>query len=312
MRAVGVTNFGGPEALEVVELPDPAAGPGQVLIRVLAATVNPTDTYTRNGARAAMLQASPPPYVPGMDAAGIVLAIGPDTPTNLRVGDKVMAVVLPSGSHGGYSEQLALPWQSVVHMPRNANFAEAATLPMNALTARLSLDQLALTAGQTLLVTGAAGCYGGYVVQLAKADGLTVVADASEADRYLVEQLGADVVLGRGDDLSKRVRHMFPDGVDACADGAVMNDAIIAAVRDGGGFASVRTFQSEPVRGITFHTTWVRDYIQAHDKLDRLREQAEAGVLTLRVAAAFPPDQAAEAHRRLETGGTRGRFVIEF
>src|SRR5438046_9333586 len=100
MRAVGVKEFGGPEALQVVDLPDPVPGPGEVLIRVKAAAVNPTDTYTRNGARAEMLKGSPPPYVMGMDAAGVLQAMGEGVTTDLNVGDHVMAIVLPHGSHG--------------------------------------------------------------------------------------------------------------------------------------------------------------------------------------------------------------------
>src|SRR5262245_20499983 len=96
-------------------------------------------------------------------------------------------------------------------------------LPMNGLTARQSLDLLGLSPGQTLAVTGAAGAYGGYVVQLAKVEGLTVIADASEADHALVASLGADIVVRRGDDVAMRILEHFPNGVDGLADGAVLN-----------------------------------------------------------------------------------------
>lgn len=311
MRAVGVMQHGGPEALEVVELAEPHAGPGQVRIRVHAATVNPTDTYVRNGARAAQ-QTTPPPYVPGMDAAGVLDEIGPGVSTPLRVGEAVMAIVLPHGSHGAYSEYIVVPVGSVAKAPAHTSHIEASTLPMNGLTARLSLDQLGLQPGQTLLVSGAAGCYGGYVVQLAKADGLTVIADASSADEALVASLGADVVLPRGDDLAQRVRAQFPAGVDAVADGAVMNGALLGAIRDGGGFATVRGWDGPSERDITLHVTFVRSYLEEAAKLDRLRQQVEDGQVTLRVARSFPAEQAAEAHRLLEAGGSRGRFVIEF
>jgi NADPH2:quinone reductase len=100
MRAVGVTEFGGPEALHVIELPEPQAGPGEMRIRVRAAAVNPTDTLIRSGARARQLQDIPPPYVPGMDVAGVLDQIGPGVTTGLRTGERVMAIVVPSGSHG--------------------------------------------------------------------------------------------------------------------------------------------------------------------------------------------------------------------
>lgn len=313
MRGVGVMEFGGPEALEVVELPETHAGLGEVRLRVYAATVNPTDTFVRGGARADALRASgPPPYIPGMDAAGVVDEVGEGTETDLQVGDAAMAMVIPSGSHGAYRESIVLQADAVSRAPSGASHAEASTLPMNALTARLSLDQLALSPGQTIAVTGAAGCYGGYMVQLAKADGLRVIGDASEKDEQLVSELGADIVVPRGDDISDQIRQVLPEGVDALADGAVQNELAVGAVRDGGGFASVRGWRGNGERDIQFHVTWVFEYDRRADLLERLREQVEEGAVTLRVAATYPAEQAAETHRRLKQGGTRGRFVITF
>ncbi|MGI9624941.1 MAG: NADP-dependent oxidoreductase [Acidimicrobiales bacterium] len=312
MRGVGVVEFGGPDALEVVDLPEVHAGAGEVRLRVHAATVNPTDTYVRNGARADMLAKDPPPYIPGMDAAGVIDEIGAGTQTTLAVGDSVMAMVIPTGSHGAYRESLVLSADSVSAAPVGTSHAEAATLPMNGLTARLSLDQLALESGQVIAVTGAAGCYGGYVVQLAKADGLEVIADASPDDEQLVRELGADVVVPRGDDIAAEIRAVRADGVDGLADGAVQNELAVPAVRDGGAYASVRGWEGTGERGITFHTTWVRELDHRADLLDGLRQQAEEGLISLRLAATFTPEEAAEAHRRLEAGGTRGRFVLTF
>ncbi|MDA1310218.1 MAG: NADP-dependent oxidoreductase [Proteobacteria bacterium] len=312
MRAVGVNVHGGPEALEVVDLPEVNAGPGEVRIRLYAAAVNPTDTMARNGSRAEQQKLDPPPYVPGMDAAGIVDQVGDGVATGVKVGDAVMAMVVPKASHGAYREQIVLAARAVLPVPAGTSHVEACTLPMNGLTARLSLDLLGLSPGQTLGVTGAAGAYGGYVIQIAKAEGLTVIADASEADQALVKSLGADIVVRRGDDVAARIREHFPDGVDGLADGAVQKELVIPAVRDGGAFTSVRGFEGEAQRGITFSTTWVRTYDGEYEKLDRLRQQVEAGAITLRVADTYPPEQAGEAHRRLEAGGTRGRLVIMF
>jgi len=311
MRIVGVDEFGGPEALKVFEVPDRHAGPGEVRIRVHAAAVSPTDTFTRNGARAKQLQRDPPPYVPGMDAAGVLDEIGPGTVTDLQVGDHVMAIVVPTGSHGAYSEQLVVPAESVARTPKGTSDVEASTLPMNGLTARLALDLLDLKPGQTLAVTGAAGAFGGYTVQLAKADGLRVIADASPADEALVKQLGADVVVARGDDVAQRIREVVPEGVDGLADGSIQQAKVLPAVRDGGAVAAVRGFEGETERGITIHAVWVRNYHKEQAKLDRLRHQVEEGAVTLRVAGSFPAEQASETHRLLEAGGTRGRFVIE-
>ena len=312
MRVVGVVEFGGPEALRVVEVPDPPApGAGEVKIRVHAATVNPTDTYMRNGAYKPLLGDTPPPYIPGMDAAGVVMEVGEGV-TGFAPGERVMAMVMPTRRAGGaYAEQIVVPEGAVAHAPAGTTHAEAATLPMNGLTARLSLDKLALQPGQTIAVTGAAGCYGGYVVQLAKADGLHVIADASEADEALVRSLGADVVVRRGDDVAARIREVAPEGVDAVADGAVQNALVLPAVRDGGAVACIRPFQGETERGITTHAIWVSEYATAGEKLAELGRQADAGVVTLRLARTFAADDAGEAHAMLERGGTRGRLVIE-
>lgn len=312
MRAVGLFTQGSPEVLQIVELPEVHAGEGEVRIRVHAATVNPTDVGTRDGRRAEQQKAFPPPYVPGMEVAGIIDEVGSGVPHRLKLGDAVLGIVVPEGSHGGYREQIVLDARSVVRAPAGKTHFEAATLPMNGLTARQSLDLLGLSPGQVLAVTGAAGAYGGYVIQLAKTEGLKVVADASPADEALVASLGADIVVGRGDDVASRIREHFPEGVDGLADGAVLNEKVIRAVRDGGSFTSVRGFIGEPQRDIHFTATMVRSYAQDWERLDRLRQQVEDGELTLRVAEVYPPERAAEAHRRLEAGGTRGRLVIGF
>jgi NADPH:quinone reductase len=313
LLAIGVLDYGGPDALRVLDLPDPQTGPGEVRIRVHAAAVNPTDTLARSGARAAAQRAvSPPPYVPGMDAAGVIEEIGEGVTTDLRPGDHVMAIVVPAGSHGAYAERVVVPAESVVRVPARASDPEACTLPMNGLTACMAVDTLALDPGQTLAVTGAAGAFGGYVVQLGKVLGLRVVADASESDQQLVRDLGADVVVPRGDDVAARIREVVPDGVDGLADGALQDGLVMAAVRDGGRVVTVRGFEGAQERGITFHPIFVRNYAREQKKLDWLRQLAEDGRVTLRVAGTFRPESAAEAHRLLEAGGVRGRLVIEF
>ena len=212
MRAVGLMIHGGPEVLEVVDVPEVHAGPGQVRLRIYAAAVNPTDTMARNGSRAGEQKVDPPPYIPGMDAAGIVDEIGEGVTTGVAIGDRVMAMVCPKGSHGAYREQIVLDQRAVVPVPAGTSHIEACTLPMNGLTARQSLDLLDLSAGQVVAVTGSAGAYGGYAIQLAKADGLTVIADASHADRDLIKTLGADIIVDRGDDVAERFREHFRKG----------------------------------------------------------------------------------------------------
>ena len=322
MRAVGFNEYGTAEVLKLLDLPMTHAGPGEVRVKVHAAAINPTDILARSGARRGPLgrtdiyakkqDIDPPPYVPGMDISGVVDEIGSGVSTGVKVGDRVIAMVVPKGIHGGYREQIVLKERAVVPAPSGFSHIEACTLPMNALTARLSLDLLALKPGQVLGVTGAAGAYGGYIIELAKVEGLTVIADASNADRELVSSLGADLVVARGDKVAKAIRSHFPEGVDGIADGAVQNDLVIEAVRDGGSFTAVRGYEGEPQRNIKFSQTWVRSYDCEFEKLNELRKLVEQEKLSLRVADTFDPEHVSKAHQRLEGGGTRGRLVIEF
>ncbi|MDX2549087.1 NADP-dependent oxidoreductase [Streptomyces sp. WI04-05B] len=310
MKAVGFTEFGGPEVLRVLDLPAPEAGPGEVRIRVHAATVNAVDALQRGGP--ARSPDALPPFVPGMEAAGIVDQIGTGTDTELSVGDRVMAIVLADGSRGAYAEQVVVPAESVVRAPHGASDAQASSLPMNGLTARLALDTLGLESGRTVAITGAAGAVGGYAVQLAKADGLRVVADASEQDEALIRELGADVVLRRGAEYPDRVRAEVPAGVDGLLDAASLGAPTARAVHDGGRVVTLRGYDAPGERGVAFEPIVVFSYAREHTKLDALRQQVENGLITLRVARSLPAEQAAEAHRLLAAGGVRGRLVLTF
>jgi len=313
MRAVGVVEFGGPEKLQVVEMPTPVPGAGQVRIKVHAVTVNPTDTIFRAGGQVQRMARKEPPFIPGMDASGVIDAIGPENDDRLKIGDRVVAMVLPSSEFGGaYAEQIVLPATSVVHAPKSADFAAASTLIMNAMTARLALDALALTPGSTLAVTGAAGAYGAYVVQLAFAEGLKVIADAAPSDIELVRSLGEVQIVPRGDDVAAHILELYPQGVDGFADGSIQDERVVPAIKDGGGLAVVRGWNGDPGRGITVHRIFVPS--AAHDTvgMQRVVDQVDAGVLTLRVADVLPASQAQSAHERLQAGGVRGRLVLDF
>ncbi len=309
--------FGGPDVLRVVDLPEPHAGPGQVRVRVHAAAVNPADTLLRSGGLAHAFAGVPGPYVPGMDIAGVIDEIGPDTETGLSPGDPVMAMVLPIGpAAGGYAEYVVLPAGWVVHAPAGTDHAAASTLPMNGLTALLALDRLDLAPGSVLAVIGAAGTLGGYLVQLARHAGLTVVADAAPGDEALVRRSGAAEVVPRGPGVAERLRALRPDGVDAVADPALAGPGLLDALRDGGVYAQFRG-GDEP-GGHEFsgdgrvRRVFVPDYAGRTDKLRQIGGLAEAGVLIPSVAATLPAAEAADAHRRLESGGVRGRLVLTF
>jgi NADPH2:quinone reductase len=314
MKAVGVFEFGGPEQLEVVELPEPEPGAGEIRIRVHAAGVNMTDILFRRGSQAARLTSRKPPYVPGMDVAGVVDKLGTSTDERLAVGDRVMAYVVPAGPHGGaYAEKLVVPAASAVAAPAGATLYEAATLLLNAIAARLALDALALQRGQTVAITGAAGAVGGYAIQLAKADGLRVIGDSgSPSDEALLRSLGADHIVARGAGFAEGVRTVLPAGAPGLVDGAHMDALALGAIADGGGFATVRGWAGPSERGIVIHSIVSPTEAQNTPLLDRVRKYAEDKTLTLRVAAILPASHAATAHRRLEAGGVRGRLVLDF
>jgi NADPH:quinone reductase-like Zn-dependent oxidoreductase len=311
MRAVGFTEFGDPSVLGIVTVPRPSPGPGQVLVKVAAATVNPTDLGFRRGGRA-LPPGVEPPYIPGMDLAGVIEESGPGV-SQWRPGDRVMAAVSPRVPGGGaQAEYRVVAGDQLAKVPGDWTMTDAATLPMNGLTVAAALDMLALPAGSTLAVTGSAGIVGQYAIQLGRHQGLTVIGDARQQDTALVESFGAHHVVPRGDAMAAAVRELYPGGVDAVIDAALLGPAILPAVRDGGQLVAVRPFQGETERGVTIHLVQVAQHLHEGNRIGELADLADKGVLTLRVAAVLPAAEAAEAHRRLEAGGVRGRLVLTF
>ncbi len=310
MRAIGITAPGGLEVLEVIDRPVRDPGGGEVRIAVRAAAVNPTDIGLRERGPGDDL---PAPWTPGMDAAGVIESIGPGVDA-LQIGEEVMAAVTPRRPDGGaQAELLVVPAASVVRVPDRATFAQAATLPMNGLTALRGLELLGLSAGDTIAVTGAAGLLGSYVIPLAKEQGLRVIADAKPDDEALVRSCGADIVVPRGDRFVAAVREAAPDGVDGLYDTALLHDAVYGAIRTAGSMVVVRGWKpAETEREIAVRQVMVSTVLERTDWLEQLRELASAGRLALRVVDEYPPDRIAEAHRRMDAGGLRGRIVIVF
>jgi NADPH:quinone reductase-like Zn-dependent oxidoreductase len=308
-RAVAIAEPGGPEVLRVVERDVRDPGAGEVRLAVRAAAVNPTDIGLRQRGDATM----PPPWIPGMDAAGTVESVGVGV-EQLAAGDEVMAVTTPRRADGGaQSELLVVPAASVVPIPAGATLEQAATLPMNGLTAFRGLELLGLDPGATLLVTGGAGLLASYVIPIAKLHGLRVLADAAPADAELVQGFGADVVVPRGDDCVEAVLADAPAGVDAVYDTALMGRSAFPAIRTGGSLVYVRSWDGDDVEnGITIRKVQVADVLERTEWLRELSDLAARGALTLRVAATFPPERAGDAHRLMDAGGLRGRAVIVF
>ena len=310
MRAVVVRNYGGPEALAVIDAPIPEPGRGQVRIRVTAAAVNPVDIATREG----LMNAGRPGVIGarehvgiGWDVAGVIDATGPDV-TGVAVGDPVIGLRdrldQPLGT---YAERVVLDAADVAPAPAGNSSEAASTIPLNGLTALQALDALALPAGESVLVTGAAGGLGAFIVELAAMRGLRVIAAAGDDDEKLARELGAAAFVPRSADLATAVRDLVPGGVDAAFDAAVLGYPAMDAVRAGGSFAAFAGAGPFPVRGVRV----VPVHIHAGGAaLAGLSALAAAGKLTLRVANTYPLEEAARAHARLEAGGLRGRLVL--
>ncbi|NII10962.1 NADP-dependent oxidoreductase [Oleiagrimonas sp. C23AA] len=315
MYAIGLENYGGPDVLHRVELADPQPLAGQVRVKVKAAAINPVDVMVREGELSALFKSLEPPFVPGMDIAGHIDALGDDVDPalGLEQGMAVVGVVDNQGGYGGYSEYVCLPAASVIPAPPGVPLAKAASFLMNALTARNALDTLDLPAGSQLLVTGAAGAVGTFTVALAREAGLNVVAIASAQDEPYLRSMGVDHFVARGDDAAQRMRDMIPAGVDAVVDTAGLLERIAPAVRDDGTIIALRFVQPTTLeRGVRLIFVNVRERVTDHASIARLGEQVKNGLLPLRVAGEFPADQAAQAHRRFDAGGLRGRLVLTF
>lgn len=315
MRIVGLTEFGPASVLRPLELAERHTGPGEVRIRVHAAAVNPVDAIIRSGGFAGNDEVLTEPLVPGTDVAGTIDEIGPEQPSgfDLGVGDAVTGFVTPTGSHGGYSEQIVLPTLSITRMPSNGGYPEGAAFLSNALTAEITLEHLALEPGQTLAVTGATGAVGGYLVELAAQRGITVIADARAAEAERVRSLGAAIVLDRDADFVQGVRDATDGaGADALADPAILTARVVGAVRDGGQVAFYLPSDVDPGRGISVFGSYVMRSNLRHDAIERLARLVEDGKLTTTVADTLPADDAATAHERLEAGGFRGRLILTF
>jgi NADPH:quinone reductase len=296
MRVAEVTAFGGPAVLRPGERPDPEPGPGEVVVEIHATTVNPTDIATRDGSSRRRMPDLEPPFVPGWDVAGVL----PDS------GDRVVGMIpfaRIGGRVGAYAERAAVDPAWLAPLPDGVAMEEAATLPLNALTARQALDMLGLTAGDTLVVTGASGGVGGFAVQLAVADGLRVIAVAGRDDEDWVASLGAAEVLPRDSTLSAI------DPVDGVLDAVPLGPReSTPTLREGGTAVFTRPPNPpEPDRDLRFETILVGPN---QPMLTRLAEDLAAGRLRTRVAQVLPLDEAARAHELAEAGGLQGKVVL--
>lgn len=277
------------------DLPEPTPGPGEVLVEVRAATINPADPFVLSGV-AGEAFGLPDSVGLGYDVAGTVAAVGPEV-TQWSAGDRVVGLhddlTAPTR---GQADRAVLPASALAAIGDGIDDVAAATVPLNALTARQGLDLLGTPDGRTLLVTGAAGGVGGYAIALAAREGWKVLALARESDRDFVTGAGADLVTE------------LPVGtVDAVLDAAALQEDALAAIVDGGDFVGV--LPPVPVtsqRGIRVQAVLV---VADGDALAGLMRLTATGVLPTRVTATYLLTEASAAYRRFAQGG-RGRVVL--
>lgn len=303
MKAVVYDTFGGVEQLHVVERPLPKVGPGEVLVEVRSAGVNPVDWKLMSGGLDGLMTFVFP-VTPGWDVAGVVSAVGIDVP-EFAVGDEVIGYVRKDFVSGGtYAEYVSAPVRTLARKPASLDWDAAAGLPLAGLTAYQVLRRLGVASGQTVLIHGGAGGVGQVGVQLARCAGARVLATASVANHDLLRALGAEP-LPYGDALAARVRALAPDGVHVVADftGGV-REVTTAVLAPGGRHASIADRSVIEVGGSWM---WVRP--DAAD-LTHLAGLVDSEDLAIRVARSFDLADVADAIRLSQGGHAPGKIVL--
>lgn len=308
MKAVALTEFGGPEVLSLQELPDPIVGPDFVLVEPRAVGVNPVDWKIRQG----YLRGIYPhhtPLIPGWDVAGVVRAVGPAV-TEFQPGDEVLGYARKDHVQGGtYAELVSVPVRGLAHKPAELDFERAGALPLAGLTALQTLEAVRVGDGDTVLVHAAAGGVGHFAVQLARQLGASrVIGTASERNHGFLRELGAEPVT-YGEGLVSRVADLVGgDGkVDAVVDyvgGQALTDSV-ELVRDPARHASI--VDPDQVLNQGGRYVFVRPNA---DQLAWLAQLASYGQLRIELERTYPLEQAADAQRHLEQGHVRGKLVL--
>ena len=303
MKAIVAHEFGGPEVLKLEDVPRPEPKENEILIKVIAAGVNPVDAMIRSGKFGAKA-----PVIPGYDVAGVVEKAGTKV-TKLKAGDAVYAYIdIPRG--GGYAEYTTATENEAALKPKSISFTEAAAVPVVALTAWQALfDSAKLSAGQTVLIHGGSGGVGTFAIQMAKARGAKVIATASTANQDLLKQLGADVAI----DYTKQKFEEVAKDVDVVLD-SVGRDTLkrsYGIVKKGGFIATLvaRLDQAELNKhGIRGASISVEPNSAELTEIGKMIDEKKIRVI---VSQTFPLVEAVKAHQQVETGHTRGKIVLK-
>jgi NADPH:quinone reductase len=312
VKAVVAERFGGPDVLRLTEVPDPVTPPGCLRIAVHAAGLNPVDAGNRVDGTWAGLRA---PCILGYDVAGVVDEVGEGAEGAL-VGDRVMAMTAFPAGAGGYAEFAVVDAGLVAPVPPECSLVEAAGVPLAAGTAFEVLDRLGLAAESSVLVLGASGGVGTFLVQLGAAAGLRIAAVGSEPSHSLLRELGATWTLDyRTRKVAEATQEEVGEPVDAIVDlvGADVLQASLPAVRPHGSLAAIATptLDLDPVldSNLSFHGILIEN---DRDRIRSLGRLFADGTIRSIVSAVFWPERASEAHQLLETGHSGGKIILQF
>jgi NADPH:quinone reductase-like Zn-dependent oxidoreductase len=300
MKAAQFSRFGDPEVLEIVDLPDPHPGSGQVRIAVHAAGISATDPKLRKGE---LTFGAELPQTTGRDVAGVVDETGEGV-TDVAVGDRVFGI---SDDGAGAAELALLTFRAII--PPSLGFVDAAALPTALETATRALGQLGVASGSTLFINGASGGIGSTAVQLAVARGARVIGAASAANQNYLSLLGAEPVT-YGEGMAGRVRTLAPGGVDAALDvaGSGVLPQLIDLASGPQNVVTLADFDGAKEHGVHFSNGFTDGH--AFHSLAEVGQLIEAGRFWLPVDKTFPLAEIAEAHRVSEHGRVRGRLVL--
>ena len=307
MKAIAVHEYGGPEVLNYEDVPRPEPKEDQILVRVIAAGVNPVDGLIRSGMFAKYEKAAFP-MIPGADIAGVVEKAGSKI-TKFRMGDPVYAYIsLKNG--GGYAEYAAATEGEASPKPRSLTYVEAAAVPVVALTAWQALiDTAKLSTGQTVLIHGGSGGVGSFAIQIAKERGAKVIATASTANQDLLKELGADVAI----DYTKTKFEDVAKDVDVVLD-SIGKDTLARSygvVKKGGVIVTLvaRVDQAElDKHGIRGASLSVKPDSNELAEIGKLIDENQIKAV---VSQTFPLADAAKAQEQVATGHTRGKIVLK-
>ena len=313
MRAVVISSFGGPEVLELREVPDPVPGPREVRIALHAAAVNPVDAANRADGTWARIR---PPAILGSDFSGVIDSVGASV-SEWRPGDEVFgAAPFREGGQGTYAELHLADPETIARKPANLSHVEAAAVPLAGGTAHSVIDRrLCVGAGERVLIHGAGGGVGVFAVQLVAVAGAKAIALASRRHHELLLQLGATVAIDYRDrNALVTARQRVGGEFDAVADfvGGACLSTSLASIRQGGRAATIVELKGDLELAIDRNITLHGILLDRTDRtlFDDLRIAVEAGQLRPVVSSVYALEQVAEAHRLLEAGHVQGKVVL--